>query len=215
MSTNRTTAIALIAGSLAGLVTMILHPTGHDIVANASAGMSNTLNSAVHLLSIIAQPLVLSGALGITVRLTARRDLAFGAFVFFALGSFAVIIAGVASGFIAPATLQGMAPADDAQRAAMLGDLRYTGIVNQAFARIYVIFAGVALVLWSLAILQGREMSRALAAYGVLVGATLVVTVAIGALPLDIHGFGAVVLGIGAWFVWAAIGLLAERGSTA
>ena len=42
MSTNRNAAIALVTGSLAGLVTMALHPTGRDVVHNASAGMSNT-----------------------------------------------------------------------------------------------------------------------------------------------------------------------------
>lgn len=210
MTTNRITATALIGGSLAGLVTMSLHPSGHDVVSNASSGASNTLNSAVHLLSIVAQPLVLAGSLGITLRLRRRRDLALGAFTFFAIGSVAVIIAAVASGFIAPATLRGMASADDAGRAAMLGDLRFTGIVNQAFARVYVTFAGVALMLWSLAIVLGREMSRALGIYGLVLGVVLVVSVTTGSLALNIHGFGAIVLGIGAWFVWAATGILNE-----
>src|SRR5687768_3345602 len=80
MTTDRTAALALVAGSLAGLVTMVLHPTGRDVVHGASVGGANVLNAAVHGLAIGAQPLVLAGALAIVLRLRARRDLAVGAY---------------------------------------------------------------------------------------------------------------------------------------
>ena len=213
MNTNRNAGYAIFAGSLAGLATMILHPTGHDVIRNASAGATNTLNSSAHLLAIFAQPLLLSGSLGLTMRIRDRRDLAFGAFIFFALASGAVIVAAIASGLIAPASVRGMDAADEARRAAMLGDLRYTGMLNQAFAKVYVLFTGAAIVLWSVAIAKGREMSRAMAIYGLILGATLIVAIAIDALPLDIHGFGAVILGTGMWFVWAGIHLVRARNT--
>ena len=210
MDTNRSAALALIGGSLAGLVTMILHPTGHDVITNASTGAANTLNSAVHLLSIVAQPLILAGALAVTARLRAGRDLAVTAYVFFALGGVCIIVAAVASGFIAPALLGGMATASEAQRAGMLADLRFAGIVNQAFAKVYVTFAGLAIMLWSLAIMKGREMSRVLAVYGLVAGPILVAGVTADILTLDIHGFGAVVLAVGLWMIWAGRSLLVE-----
>ncbi len=215
MNQNRTAGIALIAGSLGGLLTMILHPTGSDVVNNAATGAANTLNASVHLLAIISQPLVLSGALGLTVNLKDRRDFAFAGFVFFALASFAVIIAAAASGLVASSVVAGLAKATDAQRAAAMGALGYTSVLNQAFAKVYVALGGVALILWSLAMIKGREMGRALGVYGMVVG-LLMVSIAIGGwVVLDIHGFGAVVIAVGAWFVWAAIGLIRSHGESA
>ena len=204
MSNDRTAALALIAGSSAGLVTMALHPTGADVVANATTGSPNTLSQAVHALAVVAQPLVLAGALALTLRLRARRDLSVGAYVFFAMASVAVIVAAVASGFLAPGVLRGLDAADAPARVTMLSALRFVGLVNQTFAILHVAFSGIAILLWSSAMLAGREMSRALAVYGLVLGALLLVGIVSGTLQLDIHGFGLVVLGEGAWMVWAA-----------
>ena len=204
MSTNRSAAIALVAGSLAGLVTMALHPTGREVVDNAATGASNVLATAVHALALLGQPLLLAGTLALTLRLRARRDLAIGAYVFFALAVVAVLIAGAASGYISPHVIAGLDGASDTERAAMMDALHYTGELNQAFAKVYVLLAGVAFILWSAAMLSGHELSRALAAYGVVLGAAMLLGVASGRLTLDIHGFGAVVLGQGVWMAWVA-----------
>ncbi|MEX2182624.1 MAG: hypothetical protein WD771_11330 [Gemmatimonadaceae bacterium] len=201
---NRSAPIALVVGSLAGLVTMVLHPTGGDVVDVATAGGANALVTAVHALALLGQPLLLTGMLALTVQLRARRDLAIGAFVFFAFASVAVLIAGAASGFVSPAAVRGLGDADDLTRAGMMNAMHYTGLLNQAFAKIYVLFTGIALVLWAAAMLLGRELSRALAVYGAILGVVLLAGVLTGQLRLDIHGFGAVVLGQGIWMVWTA-----------
>ena len=214
MNTNRSAAIAMIAGSAAGLATMALHPTGDEVVRNATAGGSNMLNSSVHLLAIVAQPMVLAGSLGLTMNLVKRRDLAFGAFIFFAVASVAVIFAALASGFIAPAVLSGMETATEARRGAIIGALGYTGMLNQGFAKLYVVLAGIAILLWSLAILSGRELSRWLGAYGILLGLLFVTAIALNAIVLDIHGFGLVAILVGTWMVWAAINLIRRAAAT-
>ena len=203
----RSAALALVAGCLAGLATMVLHPTGHDVVRNASAGASNALNVAVHALALVAQPLLLAGTLALTLALRTRRDLAVGGYVFYAVAAVAVMVAAVASGFIAPATVRGLGEADAARRAGMLGALGYTGLVNQAFATVHVLLAGVAFLLWSWAVLAGGELPRGLGVYGIVLGLLHVAGIASGRLRLDIHGFGLVVLGQGVWLVWAAAAL--------
>jgi hypothetical protein len=213
MNTNRSAAYALIAGSAAGLVTMMFHPTGHDVIANASSGARNTLNISVHLLAIGGQALVLAGALAITARLRKHRDLAIAAYVFFAVSGVAVMIAAIASGLIAPAVLERMAGASDAEREVMLSNLRFTGIINQAFAKVYVVFAGIAVLLWSVAILKGAELNRRIGAYGIVLGAVFIVGIATGLLPLHVHGFLAVVVGLGLWFVTAARDLMRDDSS--
>lgn len=205
MSTSRNAAIALFTGSIGGLVTMALHPTGHDVVRNASAGTANTLTTAVHILALLAQPLLLAGTLALTLRFRARRDVAVAAYIFFAVATVAVIIAAVASGFLAPSVLRGYAEADEPARAVMMNALTYTGRVNQAFAMVYVTFSGAAILLWSVAALLGGELPRSLARYGIPLGVTLILGIMSGYLRLNVHGFGLVVLGEGAWMVWVAV----------
>jgi hypothetical protein len=86
----------------------------------------------------------------------------------------------------------------------MLSALRYTGLLNRTFATIYVMLSGVAILLWSGAMLAGRELTRALGVYGLLLGVVLLLGITTGHLRLDIHGFGLVVLGEGVWMAWAA-----------
>lgn len=202
--TNRSAAIALVAGTVAGLITMALHPTGHDVVSNATAGGANTLNVAVHALALVGQPLLLAGLLVVTLRLGASRDLAVLAFICFAFAVVAVMIAAVASGLLAPEMVREIANADDSQRAGMLNALHYTGELNQAFAKVHVVFSGIALLLWSAAILRERGLSRGVAIFGIVTGVLQVAGVLSGQLRLDIHGFGLVVLLQGIWIVWLA-----------
>lgn len=204
---NRSAAVALVLGVLAGLVTMAFHPTGRDVIAHASAGEANTLTGAVHTLALFGQALLVSGTLALTWHLRARRDLAIAAFVHFAFASLAIMLAGAASGFLGPMSVSGMGEVEEMRRAAMLADLTYSGIINQAFARLSVLFSCVAITLWSAAILIGRELPGGLGVFGIALGVGLGGSVLAGLLPLDIHGFGLVVLLQGTWFVWTAAGL--------
>jgi hypothetical protein len=204
--TRQSAAAALVGGTIAGLITMALHPTGHDVVTNASGGGANTLNMAVHTLALLGQPLLLAGLLAFTLGVRRSRSLAVLAYVCFALAVAAVMIAAVASGLLAPAMVRDIAEADEAGRAAMIRDLHFTGAVNQAFARVHVIFSGLALALWGATIIRdgGPPAYRALGAFGLLAGLFPVMGVLTGRLRLDIHGFGLVVLLQGIWMVWLA-----------
>jgi hypothetical protein len=204
MNTDRTAALAIITGTVAGLVTMATHPTGHDVIRNASEGASNALNVSAHLLAIVAQPLVLGGTVAITRRLRARPDLAVGALIFFAMASVMVVIAATLSGLVATATLRGYADAAPGVQEAMHRDLAYTGALNQGLAKVHVALSAIAILLWSTAMLRAREFGRWIALYGLALGTLLAGLVATETLTLDIHGFGLVVITEGVWFVWAA-----------
>ena len=122
-----------------------------------------------------------------------------------AVAGVAVIVAAVASGLLAPTVLRGLGDADAAERAFMLSALHYTGLLNQAFAAVYVVLSAIAILLWSSAVLAGRELSRGLGYYGLVLGALLIFGVLSGHLRLGIHGFGLIVIGQGVWMVWAAV----------
>ena len=206
MTTDRSAALALVAGSLASLVVMALHPSGGEVSREAAEGGSMLLVQAVHWLAIVAQPLLLAGTLALTLRLRARRASAIGAFVFFAVAGIAVLQAAAASGLVSPGVLRGLHEGGDAMTSAQ-NFLHYTWLWNQAFARIYVVLGAIAIALWSWAILGGRELPRALGVYGLILGAALLAGLASGHLTLGIHGFGLVMLGQSAWLIWAAAAL--------
>jgi hypothetical protein len=205
MTTDAKAGLALIVGTIAGPVTMGLHPTGHDALANAARGGHNTLTTAVHVLALAAQPLMLLGTLVLTLRLFAQRELAVSAFVVYALATVAVMVAAAASGLIAPNVLAHYGAAQGAARDAMMAGLHYTGVINQAFAKVYVAFASVAIILWSAAMLRGGGFSRALAVYGVVLSAVLLVGLLAGHLRMNVHGFGVVVVGQGLWMTWTGV----------
>lgn len=211
-STDRSAAVAIVTGTLAGLATMALHPTGRDVVQNASVGASNVLVTAVHALALVGQGLLLSGLLALVQRLRSRADLAIGAYVFYALAAFAIIVAAAASGFLSPATVGDIADAGAADRALALHSLHYTGLINQAFAKISVLFTGIALLGWSIAILRGREMLHGIGVYGIIIAVVMLAGIMTGVLRLNIHGYGMVVLGQGLWMVLVARELWTQPG---
>jgi hypothetical protein len=213
MTTHRSAALALTAGSVAGLVVMAFHPTGSEAAGDAT-GRTLTVVAAVHWLAIVAQPVLLAGAVGLTAHLRTRRDTAVAALVFFAVASLAVLIAAAASGLVSPGVLRGMHDSDAGGTMSMQNALHYTWLLNQAFARIYVVLGATGIALWSWAVLGGHELPRALGFYGLALGGVLVLGLASGHLSLGVHGFGLVILGQSVWMIWAAAGLWRGGGST-
>lgn len=211
---DRAAAAALIGGVAAGLLTMMLHPTGSEVVQAASQGENNTLVTAVHALAIAGQGAQLAGAVALVRRLVHRRDLGVGGYVFFALAAICALIAATASGFVAPGSVSGYGEANEATRQAMLQSLHYTAIINRSFSQLFVLASSVAILLWSLAMIIGRDVSRALGWFGVILSVALIATAGSGHVSLDIHGFGSVVLLEGIWLSWAGVRLWGSQPPT-
>jgi hypothetical protein len=101
------------------------------------------------------------------------------------------------------ATIVGGTPRHNDGQASAIAQLRYTGLINLSFARIYVLFAGVAILLWSMAMLRDQAVARVLSVYALLLGATLAAGACAGYLRLDVHGFGMIALAQGSgWRGW-------------
>ena len=200
----------MIAGTLAGLLTMAVHPTGRDVVANSLSGGHNFLAIGAHALSIAAQPVMLAGLLPLTAQLGRKSEIAsYLAFILYSLAAVAVLIAAVASGLIVPSLTENLQSANEVIQEVVRSQMHFAGEINQAFAKVYVMFSSAAIALWSLAMLRTELFSRALAALGLIVSALLIAGVAVGHLTLGIHGFGAVVLAEGAWMIATGLRLRA------
>lgn len=205
MRHDRAAGLALIAGPLAGLVTMAFHPTGHALLADFERVA--LINRTVHALAITGTITTFYGLLRLTRQFEEPRSLADAALVAYGFGAVAVMFAAIASGFIATALAAQVLQAGDSARAAYEPVRDFTWALNQACTRVFVVTASVGIALWSGAMLREPGFSRSLGMTGLVVGAAAVIAT-VGGLPMDIHGFGAIVLGHGVWLVWTGAKLL-------
>jgi hypothetical protein len=200
MTTNNKASIALILGTFGGLVTMTLHPTGHDI----SVGGRAALNVFVHSLALLSQPLLLMGMLVFTLRFTKERATAVAAYIIFAWASVAIMLATTMSGFVATSLLEPSSSQHGASQEIIRSLTHYTGLLNSSFATVFAALSSVAIIVWSAAMLREAIFSRGLAVYGLVVSSLILIATLTGNLRMNIHGFGALVLGQGIWFMWIA-----------
>ena len=213
MTDNRKTALALIVGSAGMLITMAVHPGG--AVSPAAVESVARKLTAVHSLALLTLPLLLLGALGLSHWLKAPDRLAIAAFVIYALAIVAVMQAAVADGLVAPNVLRRLVEAGADARANWQIVFRYNFEVNQAYARLYAVASSLAVALWSILLLRPATLARGVAIFGFVVTAVTVLAVGSGKLSLDVHGFGAVVLGQSIWFIAVALRLWDAAQSSA
>ena len=207
MTDDRKSGMALIAGMLGTIITMALHPTGHDLTTPGHSEAMSQLNVAVHSLALICLPILFLGAMGLTKRLNMPDRMALAGLVVYGFAEVAVMIAAVASGLIAPGLIHHMLAADPGTASAWSAVLALDGHINQAFAMVFVVASSVAIVLWSAAILKNKTFVRALGVYGCVLGPVTILAVVSGHLRLNVHGFGLVVLLQAIWFITAAVQL--------
>lgn len=193
---------SMVAAAAMMLVTMAFHPGGADVARDGGA-----LSVAVHSLALFAIPLGLYGVLVLTRRLS-PGPLAEMAFVFQCVAAVAGILAAVASGFLSTQLIVRMQGLTGPDRMVAGSILHFTGSLNQACARVLVASSSIAIGLWSVQMLRAQRFSRVIALLGCVVAAGAIVALLAG-LPLDVHGFGAIVLAQSAWLV--ATGLRLRR----
>lgn len=208
MTRDRVSAWALIVGASAGTLVMVLHPTGHELMA--AAGRSSgplRLGVLVHALAIAAIPLVFFGGIGISRALAEQRALATAALVAYGLAVVAVLSAALMSGMIATDLIERLAAADESQRVTLHALLSYTGRVNQAYAKVFVSASSVAIILWSAAMLKGRQFHRGIGVYGCVIGVLTFAGLWGGHLRLNVHGEGIVIFAQALWLILVAVRL--------
>jgi hypothetical protein len=199
---------ALISGSAGMIITMAFHPSGH-ITPDRMESMIRML-IAVHSLALACVPALFIGTLGLVRRFRSAHRLAVSGLVVYAFALVAVMNAAVADGLVTPRVLRQIV--ESAGAPAAMDTWRtishYNFHVNQAYAQVFVAGSCVAIVLWSIAAWKSRELSRGFSIFGCVLGLLSLVAMFSGYLPLDVHHFGAVVLGQAVWFVNAGMMLL-------
>ncbi|MDZ4867313.1 MAG: hypothetical protein SGI91_08345 [Alphaproteobacteria bacterium] len=207
MTNERAGAIALIAGTIAMIGVMALHPEG--VHAGPGAQPVLRLGLIVHGVAIAATPLLTFGFFALSRHIGFDRPLAALAFFFFAFGAIAVMLAAAMSGLVATRLIEGGANHDL---------LRLEWYLNQAFATIHVAMFSAAFVLYALAWPHKGALGAALQVAGFAIGLGVLAWLFSGTLTLNVHGMGAVMLAHGLWIILAAFAMLlsgtrdAQRG---
>jgi hypothetical protein len=208
MKDNRLGGIALILGAVSGMITMSLHPVaGAHPITPAQFEKIAMLMVGVHVLAIAGVPFSFLGALALTRRLDSPRRMALVGLVVYSLGLVAVMIAPAMSGLVGTEVIRHMI-ARGAGSEQWRTLMEYNFLINQAFAKIFVVASCSAVALWSLAIVKSRTLPIAIGIYGLLLGPVIIIAVISGGLSLDVHGFGLVIFGQAIWFIVVGILLL-------
>lgn len=205
MRDNRLGGLALVIGAIAGLITMIVHPTGHHgVMSQQEMATMALLTRAVHGFAIASLPIAFLGALALTRQLGSPDRLSVLALVVYGFGTVAVMMAATMSGLVFPSVMQQLVAGDPLTETRRLF-LDYTFRLNQAFASVFVVASCAAILLWSVGILRTKRLSAGLGIYGLVLGIAITVALFIGRLPLDVHGFGLVILTQAVWFIIAGV----------
>lgn len=204
MNKDKVSGIALILGSIAMVVTMVLHPTGHDLFAGRIM-----LTIVVHTLAIASIPVIIYGFLGFSQRVGFENQTVSFAFVLYSFGCVAVLSAGVINGLAAPSLVSRYFDADEATKQSIHLLVTYGGILNSAFAKVFMVATSTAMIFWSIAIFKKSKLARITAIIGIAFALFGIVGILSGHLRTSVHGFGLFIFGQAAWTV--LIGVLMIR----
>lgn len=206
MDDARSAGWMLALGTALGALTMLMHPTGAQLLADLDR--IGPRNLVAHGIAIAGVPLSFAGLACFASQLPARRAWVVLGITCYALASVAVVIAAVASGLLAPAIAARLLGADADTRAIWEAIFRFNGQINQGFAAVYVVALASALGCWSYALRRAPDWPRWLAALGFVASlGTLAVLVRTQG-HLDVHSFGLIILVQGAWMLGVAVRLI-------
>ena len=211
MTDNRKSGIALIAGSIGGIVTMAIHPTAGGPMTPAQVDRLAIVSGVAHGFAIFSVLTLFLGACGLARAISGGRGISFAALVTFGFACVAIFIAATDSGFVLPQIMQHMAR--DAGANMRTWQIVIDGMfqINQAFARIYSVGASVAVIFWSISVLRTGGLGRAVALYGCVISTLIIIGIAVGHLRVNVHGMAAVWFGQAIWFILAGSQLCGER----
>jgi hypothetical protein len=202
MTDNRLSGLAFLAGQLGMILTLSLHPSGKISPAQVDQ-MAHKL-IAVHSIALASLPFMILGALGLSRALSSRLSIA--AFVFYSFGIAALLSGIVIDGLVMPSLLPHLAAAAQATAAAPLSSdvwrtiFRYNGYLDMAFVQVSMVASAVAIIVWSLAMVLTKTLSRTAGIYGLVLGAVALIALLSGALGAE-HAISVMIFGQATWFL--------------
>ncbi len=211
---GRLAGILLAAGALIMLAFMAMHPAIHSHHPDEffEEMKRKSLLSAVVNGSLIADMvLVLIGLLGLVDGLRWRSVLARAGLISYSLGMIGHTAAATINGFVISGLTALYARHGTEALASLTPLLALCREGNGAAARLGVFAMSAAIAIWSLALLRRPGATRAVGVLGLLCGIALPIAMALGHLPMDVHGFTLRIIVQSVWYLAVAVQLIRGR----
>lgn len=197
---------ALVLSSLLMAVTMALHPAGGSF---AHLLKTSSVIIGAHCIALIAVPVSLAGFWGLAKHFRQETVLSRFAFSFILFGSIAALCAAAVNGLVLPLFIRNYADASPQTIDVLLPVLNYNTALNRAFDFIFITAVCLAMVLWSIAIVRGKELPKWIGLYGLLLGVAGIALLLSGFTLVSLQGFRLFIFGLVTWIV--AIGFLLRK----
>ena len=209
---DRTYGWIIIAGSIAALGGMAVHPTGggtalemvRDLIAEGG------FNAWLHGLLMAVYLVLLLGFYGFSLRLGMHRPLVQGGLIAYAAGVFAAIAAAISVGLRLSHRRLRLCQCRPGPGQFIVAAFRVAGAYNFAWGRMWMIAISAAILLWSLAMRGEKGAARAIALLGIAVGIVGAIGIPTGLIPLTVIALVGLIAAQTLWSV--AVGVLLVRG---
>lgn len=207
MKHSKIHGIALITGTLGGVITMLFHPTGRDLLGQPDeiAHRYELITITVHSLAITSLPIMFFGFLGFSRRLGLGNPLVSAALIAYGFGAIAVMCAGVINGLVAPVLMRKINEADEPTQNFLHLVLMNNSLLNQALTKVFVVAVGFALIAWSIHLWKKGRLMKITAVIGFIVSILSLAGIFSGHLKLDVHGFGLFIFAQSIWTILVAV----------
>lgn len=205
---QKNAGIALIVFTTLMVFTMILHPVGGSV--EYLQKVSNRI-IITHAIAILSVPFGCMGFWGLTQKLGSDRFFSVAAFAMILFGLVAVLIAAATNGLVLPIFIQKYRDATPDLIESIRPILRYSFSVNTAFDYIYTGAFTLAMLFWSIVILNTRKLQVWIGWTGILLSLVAVGITLFGMSMASVQGFRFFASGIVAWILIAGIALVKNR----
>ena len=215
-SPSHSAAVILVGATLLEILAMAHHPSVHtqDIAAAVQQiAQLGQLSAWVHGVVLTAMLCIAYGLLEFVLRRGWSRPWIRAGTIAYAVGTLAMIGAGLVSGFILPdliALTPHASPIDLAVNAQLLVLCR---VLNQSCANFATVAISVGISCWAIDLSRERGALRLLSLLGLLVGILPAIALISGWLRLNVHGMSEVVWLWAAWNCAVAITLWSPQNS--
>jgi hypothetical protein len=210
-SPTRVVGITIIVAASLSIGFMLYHPRVHahgmsDFVAAVRQEL--LVNGVVHG-TLIALMGVLAAVFSVV---TTRLESVWAriALAAYALGVVSGMAAASINGLIVPEFILHYEGKSDSVLEALRPVLSFCHAANQVCSRMWVVASALALVFWSIALAHRPGPTRTVGTLGIVLGLAPLAALALGYLPMDIHGVLAFIVTQTIWSV--AVGVLLIRG---
>ena len=214
MTNDQMAGLALIAGSAGVIVTLSLHPSGRELFEPGTFNSAAHALVAVHSLALCSLPVWFLGACGLSRRVgSGSPDDQFGlaGLVLYGFAVAAMMIAVVMDGLVTPGLARQIIDTTGTVGQGWRIAFNYNGMLNQAFAHVFIVASSAAIILWSVSIVRNRVLARELGVCGSLLGAATLIMLLSGQLDRQAHLFGVVIIGQAIWFIAAGTLLFRDK----